>query len=711
MEKKRLTVGLDRSISNLFSSKKAQVTIFIILGIILILAFVLVYTVKTEVITFNPEELSTFQKGNVEDYLSACILKLGEEAIFKIGQQGGYLDLPLQIEADPGRHLVTSPLTKVPFWAYQNQMDIPPLQDIKIRIDNHIKDNLKKCVFEFTPFTEQYDFLEKSEIVVNTQILENKVVFNVNWDLDIRNKAGERVSEAIEHLAESNIKLKKTYDTAKLITEREMVEFKLEDLTQDLLALEHPSVPLSGFEMSCEKKSWDVKEAESTFREILHVNLGQLQIKGTDIIEYPENLPYYQSHYLWDLGEEFNQPQISAHFQYDNYTNYPYYFSVSPRSGDKLVSNSVSGMEMISFFCMQNWKFNYDLVYPVVVNVRDETTGYVFKMGMTVHLKHNYPDRADILNFPASTSISPALTYDSTQFCEEARVPLAVNTFKKVENRFEGVYFREPLEGVNLTYNCLQYKCPFGSTEYDYLGKGDVAGHSANVPYCAGAIVRGEKEGFKSDWKRIIPDPKQEVELNLIPLVKVPLEKIKVVKQEFISPQQVGPVTPLAPDEWATVKIYFDDKKMEDALPTAAEETTQEQTIAPTPEEATTLDIPTNYASLTASGIGQSHDHESFLTLSPEIEDLSLSEQYLELLAEADYTYHLEINVFKQGGEEGTWVGGYKYNWTVPWNQIAYLKEITFTALTAESLSDTEQLEFMTNLEQNSRYVASPIIK
>ncbi|MFH0701809.1 MAG: hypothetical protein V2A62_05230 [Candidatus Woesearchaeota archaeon] len=717
MEKKRSSVALDRGIFNLFSSRRAQVTIFIILGILLLLAMVLIYTVKTEVITFKPEELPAFQKGNVEDYLSACILQLGEEAIFKIGQQGGYLELPPEIAGDAGQHLATSPLTAVPFWAHGNQQTIPPLTDIKLRIDNYIKDNLRNCVFQFIPFTKQYDFVEKSPITANTEIVENKVIFNVNWDIDIRNKAGEMITETANHVAESKIRLKKTYDTAKLITEKEMAELKLEDITQDLLALEHPQVPLSGIEMSCDKKEWNVKETEKTLLEMLHVNLGELQIKGTDIIEYPSELPYYQSHYLWDLGEDFRQPQISAFFQFDNYTQYPYYFSVTPRSGDKLVSNEVKGSEMISFFCMQNWKFNYDLTYPVVVNVRDETTGYNFRMGMTVHLKRNFPDRQGIASASPAFTLSKSLTYDSTQFCQDIRVPLILNTYKIVQNHHTGIYFRDPLEGVNLSFSCLRYKCPLGGSEYDYLGKGDVAGKSTIVPYCAGAIVRGEKESYKEDWMRIVSEPNQEVELDLVPLYRFPAHKIKVVKHDFTSPQLIGTAVPLSKEEWATIKIYFDDKLINENLPSIAtgeeenpnlENLSEDQSTVVTSE--TNFNLPINYQSLSGSGIS-THTHESFLTLSPQADDLILSAQNLEFLAEADFTYAVEVNVFKQDSEEGQWIGGYKYNWTVPWDRLYGAQEIIFHILSTTDASETGLLEFMNNLGENSRYIFLPEIK
>lgn len=714
MEKKRLSLVLDRIISDKFFSRKGQVTIFIILGIILLLAFTLVYLVQTEVVTFNPQELSTFQKGNVEDYLSECILQLGEEALFKIGQQGGYLVLPPEIDTDLGKRLITSPVTKVPFWAYQNNMNVPSLTDIKARIDGHIKDNLKTCLYQFEPFTRQYDVVEKSEITVNTEITESKILFNVNWDLEIRNKAGEVVTESINHLAESKIKLKNVYDLAKKIVEREMIELKLEDITQDLLALEHPSVPLSGVEMSCDKKVWDAKEAETTFQEMLHVNLAELQIKGTEVIEYPEQLPYYQSHYLWDLGDDFIQSKTSAFFQYDGYTNYPYYFSVSPRSGDRLVSNSVSGSEIISFLCMQNWKFNYDVVYPLIVNVRDETTSYVFKVGMTVHLQNNLPDRQAAVSVALPPSIPVSLTYDSTQFCQGARIPLTVDTFQKVENHHEGIYFRDPLEGVNISFTCLRYSCPMGVSEYDYLGKGNVAGSSTNVPYCAGAIVRGEKENYKSGWVRI-ESGNESAQIDLVPIFRLSSSKIKIVKHEYLPSGQIGPGVELEKEEWATLRIYFDDKKEAEEVPSltvenvsnTSESNSNEVEVTALVEEADSL-IPANLVGI--QGIGMKHDHDSFLTLSSETKDLSPLSQNLEFLGEADFTYHLEINLFRSNGEEGVWEGGYKYNWAVPWTSLSQAQAVTFHVLSGEKLLESEQLDLMNQLEQKSQFILPPKI-
>lgn len=653
---------------------------------------VLVVILKSEIVTFKPEELSSLQKGSVEDYLTACISQLGEEALFKIGQQGGYLELSTSMSIDPRQSIRTSPVTQISIWAYGENVNIPALEDIKSRIDNHIRDNLRSCVFRFEPFVQQYSIVEKSPITVNTEIVENQVIFNVQWDLEIRNKAGEVIVQTVNHVANSNIKLKKVYDTAKLITKKEMAELKLEDITQDLLSLEHPEIPLSGMEFSCTQKEWDAKKVEENLRKMIRVNLRELQIKGTDIIEYPENLPYYKNHYLWDLGEGYVQPQVSASFLYDDYTEQPYYFNVAPRSGDKMQSNQVVGSDVLSSFCMQNWKFVYDLTYPLVVNVRDETTGYVFKFVLTVHLQKNFPDRKGVYTTQPLPELGTALTYDSKDFCDGARIPMTVKTYQKVENGYIGVYNREPLEGVNVSFTCLLYRCLIGNTEYDFLGKGDVAGLATNFPYCAGGILRGEKLGYKDDWQRVVTQANQEVELNLVPIVNLPLSRIKVVKHEFIDPQHIGPALPLDEEDYASLQITFDQKDW--SSPNQSVENT---------------DLPINLANKYASMMGSEHTHQSQIVVSPKV-DPNLGASTLQLLAQADFTYDLKIDLFHGGEDQSSLLGGYHHAWTVSLDQLQNAHQITFHVLTKSQANDDEQLELMNNMDQDSLYVPTPEI-
>jgi len=85
MSKKRYTIDKSRLIPTSFASKKGQVTIFIILGILLLLALTLIIFLRKELITFRPEEIIPTEKGKIEHFIASCIEKIGDEALQRVG--------------------------------------------------------------------------------------------------------------------------------------------------------------------------------------------------------------------------------------------------------------------------------------------------------------------------------------------------------------------------------------------------------------------------------------------------------------------------------------------------------------------------------------------------------------------------------------------------------------------------------------------------
>ncbi|MBI2662653.1 hypothetical protein HYX11_04305 [Candidatus Woesearchaeota archaeon] len=641
--------------SYIFSNKKAQVTIFIILGIIILLAISLLLLFQTEIFRFKTEEIIPTEKGKIENYLTTCIEQIGEEALFKIGLQGGYIDIPSDIAHDASQNLRLSPNLVVPYWAYGQQTRIPSLQDIKTRIDNYMKQNLRSCLLDLQPFQESYDIIEKSEIEPNTEITAAKVILNVRWDIELKNKAGETIAEVIDHQAESDIKLKQVHELAALIIDREMATLKFEDITQDLLALEHPDVPTAGMELSCTKKTWDIFQVQSSLKKLIHTNIPQIQLKGTNIIEYPKTLPYYKSHYLWDIGENGNNNKINVYFNYEE--NYPFTFAVTPLSGTKLQSSMLGGTDQISFLCLQNWKFTYDLSYPVLARIRDETTGYNFNLAFTVHIIKNNPNRNEIFSRP-SLAIE---TIDSEEFCANKRIPMTVKTYELIENDL-GVFNREEISGVNISYTCLRYKCDLGQTSFNpYTASSKI---TTNFPYCVGGILRGVKQDYKESWQRVITESNKETELNLIPVYHLPASKLKIVKHNYESEQNIGPPKELSKTETALIKLRI-------------------------------------FKSNTTQPF-----HEATLLYSPT--DKELQEfQTLSLLAKADYTYELEINAFDQE----KFIGGYKGKWTLPWSDLSQANQITFHIASTDSSDENVVYGLMLSLPQISTSLPDPEIK
>ena len=667
MHKKRYELDVIRGIFNsnfklnkfFNNSKKAQVTVFIILGIVILLAFILVFLVKEEIVKVKPEELIPTEKGKVKGFIENCIKVNGEDALFQLGIQGGYIEIPEQIAQDASQHLRVSPFQVIPYWAYGEISSIPPLEIIEERINKYMQENVRSCLFDEEAFQETYNLIEKSDPLADTEILDNKVIFNVRWDLEVKDKNGEVISEVINHAASSPIQFGKIHKTAKKIIERELETLKVEDITQDLLASEHPEVPLAGFELNCQKKSWDVKQVEQSLKDMLRVNIKKLRVEGTEFVDFPDTLPYYQNHYVWNMGDDtFIQKDISAVFNFDN--NYPFTFQVTPLEGNSLKSGGLKGMEMLSFLCLQNWKFTYDLMYPVKVRVTDELNNYNFNFAFTVHVIRNMPNR----KVPIESRKSHLVNYPvAEEFCQRATVPMTVSTKTLVDNGVDVYDNSEPLEDVEVTFTCLKYSCPLGKTGYNYEQKGFQSSITTNLPYCVGGIMRATKENYKDDWARVVTEDGTDVELNLIPLIRIPNNKFTIVKHDLATlgtPEAKEEL--LGHEEMALIKLkWHKDGQVE---------------------------------------------HEIEQVVAPRLDGRLSQGLYLEFLAEADFTYEVEVNVF----DDKNIIGGYKGNWTASWNDLQQAEEIVFHVASVDNPSQEEMFELLLDLKGKSSIIKSPEI-
>ena len=683
--------------------KSGQVTIFIILGILLLLAAILIILLQQEMITLSADILPK-GKGTVEDFVTQCITDVGNDALTRAGIQGGYIDVPERYTQDITWNLQLSPFTYVPLWANGNQRDVPTLEYIKQVVDKYIEENVRDCLFGSGAFQETYDLIENSGVESNTEFIESGTVFNVRWNLLVQDKSGEVVAEIINHVAQSPIRFKTIYEMANAILERELFELKIEDLTQDLIALEHDDVPVAGVALQCTQKRWKVSEAENTLKDMLRVNLRNLKIKGTEFVEFPETLPYYQNHYVWDLGQSAQDVTVLFRFEKD----YPFIFQVTPQNGKYMKSGKLGGESILDFLCIQQWKFTYDVVYPVLVEVRDEYSGALFQMAFDVRLVRNYPYRGEVQsrpNLPISQSNEEAFCLDTNHV-----VPMTVETYSIVDNPATGVYFKDPVDGASITYTCLKYKCEMGESEYNFASRGDVAGINTNFPYCVDAVMRAEKEGYVGDVEFVNSQGGAIVELNLKPLFEIPVSQMSVVKHH-VSKRDCS-------DEEKEQR--GDDAVCLDIGAGVALGSSESALVSITSYEVNETDVQTenNGSSEGAQSNGALGfvgaeflsgavvEHKTEFVISSLAENV-LGEDVAQFLAEADFEYAVRIYLVN----EQELIGGYTQNWEAAWTELSSNGNIEFHVLEVNPREEAAYYELISDLQSYSSKIELPQVK
>jgi len=652
-----------------FHAKKSQVTMFIIFGIILLLA--LLY-----IIFFNQEALSSIKEVNpeaipVQNYVESCIEQLGREAINLIGYNGGYIYFPPNVNNNPLSYLSEGPSAKFknPYWWYQGITSIPTEDYIEDQISIFIDENLQKCINEFSVFENSYNIVEmdtKDKLSTKVEIGNKKEAFvtiETRYRIRVMDKFNKTLADIPFFREEIPIRLYNAYTTAKKIMEQENKDSFLEYRTVDLVAM-NPDIPDTGIEVTCSQPRWYLPDIKNNLKTLLQVNLPFIKIKGTNFdenklistvplpdfgqasLEPTYNNSYYGTHYIWDVDAP--DKDLSVSFAYDE--KWPLELYARPSDGLFLTSNAQKGQDMLSFLCLHIWHFTYDVIYPVKVTIYDEKTThhdpYTFMFSFMVSIDHMYPRRESfaVEDFETQNDIMT-----SERFCNDQYGNYTIYAVEDTPGH-------DKISNVNMTFTCGKYTCDIGQTENDYE-QGGIPLLNVKLPYCVLGILKAKNKDH-ADAKAFIraDQEKGTIAVDMTPLKR--FKKYEVVKHKF-SDNKVSSSQTLSEGEQAAISLRYQDKDF------------------------------------TSSAI-----YPPFDTLSFELPD----EGQLTLLDNDEFTYKLEI--FLLDDEEIK--GGYVANWTVDKNELKRATKIRFHVLSIDSKDDTELGLFLTGLSSYSLQAPKP---
>ncbi len=179
--------------------KKAQVSIFVIIGIILlIISAILVYRFNDRPVIDNPED--DFEE--IELYVQDCLQQSAVEAIELLGKQGSL---------DPSAY-VASDDTKISYYYFKGKGYVPDQQDIEKQISQHMRESAYECINDFS----DKEYVIDAEIIdISSSIEEDYVIINLDSPIKIYHHGTK--DEIIIPEVELQANLKKIYDTTQEI--------------------------------------------------------------------------------------------------------------------------------------------------------------------------------------------------------------------------------------------------------------------------------------------------------------------------------------------------------------------------------------------------------------------------------------------------------------------------------------------------------------
>src|SRR3989344_3752537 len=185
--------------------KRAQVTIFIILAIAIITGILIFFFAKQE--TAKKQEIPP-EIQPIYSFIEECIKQTGKEAVYSISEHGGYY---FSLE--------------IPYYYIDGKTYIPTKEEIGNEIANGIDFELPFCTNNFTNFPD-YN-IKEGEIETNVNILDNSVLINVNYPIEITK--GEKTSQLSQfEEIEIPIRLGIIYNAANEITQNQLTNQKYE---------------------------------------------------------------------------------------------------------------------------------------------------------------------------------------------------------------------------------------------------------------------------------------------------------------------------------------------------------------------------------------------------------------------------------------------------------------------------------------------------
>ena len=489
--------------------KRGQVTIFIILGIVVVVLGFLAISYKDVVITelqraqlFQTQELPD-EVEEVKGFVEGCLQLSLEEGIRQLALRGGYLttpedEIPTTFANPFSNRLAIFPNSdlEVPYWFYEtangvDKQQMPTLQTMQEDLAAYVERNIGTCIANFQAFPSLS--LAVGLPSINTKINMRDVEATMVYPIVVETK-GQSFS-LVTFGQEVKSGLGTIYESAKKIHENENKDLFLEEKTLDFLVT-YDQIPYSGVDFDCTPRTWVKQEVIKDFKNILAVNIPTLKVGGTRF-----RLPEGSSDYL--IATSLSQEEeLSVNFLYSQ--DWPTIIEITPNGeilrGDSL-TESKAGRFITSLFCLNSYHFIYDIKYPVIVSLSDGDL--IFQFATQVIVDNNQPRENQVLvnQVPAATST----------ICERKIMPLEV--FLGTET----VQGAEPVEGARITMNCLGVSCDLGMTGSD----GQLI---TNAPQCLNGFVEARKEGLKEVKEQIISVDKASLSLRTEKIYEIPFD-------------------------------------------------------------------------------------------------------------------------------------------------------------------------------------------
>jgi hypothetical protein len=160
-------------------NKRGQFTLFVVLGIVVVIILGLVFYFQSEILSFvgiSSELTYPSEVQEVADHVQECVDTSAYEAVSGIGSYGGYYTLPVTSYYDEDLQ------TNIPYYLYDGTNIIISKEEIQENLNDYVEFVLSPCI-DFTQFTDMS--ISAGELSVSSIVNEEEVEIVVEYPLTV----------------------------------------------------------------------------------------------------------------------------------------------------------------------------------------------------------------------------------------------------------------------------------------------------------------------------------------------------------------------------------------------------------------------------------------------------------------------------------------------------------------------------------------------
>ncbi len=625
--------------------KRGQVTIFIVIGLILLLGIGIFYYIRTQIIEAEAGIALKQDEAEgvalvVQNYVSTCLDETTKQAILLIGQQGGYINLSrtdlhsrsFTIDETDATSSDTAPFgaLQIPYWWYEDTThgctrcsittkNIPTLETMETQMAAYITDKFQQCLNNFESL-EQYKITETEAPVITASIGDKAVYAQLNYPITWT--SGDASGSLENWYVEEDVPLKEIYDAAAEIVSMEIKNQFFEQILLNIISAysgldEERLPPIAAFTEGYSVIYWIKQNVKEQLGQYLGTYFPLIQIKGTaGVVELtPDNK--YGTGFFAMLTRESDYPfgDLKVNFlsPVDEATDY--YMEITPKVGELLKPSSYKNefpLNILPPIQTNHYSFFYDVSYPVVVALRDEQAfsgeGYTFLIAMEANIRDNKnlmewakgdgtfgpwdSSKVEIklkegvpTTYPSGIDTETNETVYST--AEVPEKTLICDPAQRLSGTIEVSAYNgisgDPINGASVAYRCGTYStCLMGAT--------NVAGdYKSTFPVCVGGAVRIDATGYYTAYSSIDTLPEQDGKIIVLlePIKSVPVEIKFIPSARLNQSMSAAALRNLAFDMSRTDSVLVTLEKVPDQL----FETPYSQVVTVTKDEPVNLSL------------------------------------------------------------------------------------------------------------------------